>query len=326
MGQCCVSGARTTAGVRKLCLLLPKRNATVPPFFPSGCAHNAALLPCLVVTCPSAVRVVAVDQTFSSSSSPIFRPHAYVRSYETSSPPLPIRTVKLCKQRVAGTGIRDQVITPSTILKTLRHTRGIGFRSRWAQAMHGRRPWDAEECEKAAIMGMSDRSHVGQGKREVASKDSVTPSRSGDTPAISNNRYRLRGSPQQSITHSLTAPSLLTALLASTLPSTIAQSCISLEGSDLCPAFNASSISTNSNLTGLFPFLSDVTDTASFDSGLEEYISNGFTQTRYVCELTADVRLMLTSLVTGPFWGATSILTTRQPFMQGTPQAFCAMR
>ncbi|KAI6953322.1 hypothetical protein KC355_g13790, partial [Hortaea werneckii] len=71
----------------------------------------------------------------------------------------------------------------------------------------------------------------------------------------------------------------------------MAQSCISLEGSDLCPAFNASSISTNSNLTGLFPFLSDVTDTASFDSGLEEYISNGFTQTRYGTLLGCDVNL-----------------------------------
>ncbi|RMY90099.1 hypothetical protein D0864_06325 [Hortaea werneckii] len=138
---------------------------------------------------------------------------------------------------------------------------------------------------------MSERHHVRQGKRKLASTDSVTPMRSGDTPAITNNRYRLRGSPQQSIAHLLTAPSLVTALLASTLPSTMAQSCISLEGSDLCPAFNASSISTNSNLTGLFPFLADVTDTASFDSGLEEYISNGFTQTRYGTLLGCDVNL-----------------------------------
>ena len=148
--------------------------------------------------------------------------------------------------------------------------------------MHGRRPWYADECEKVAALGMSERHHLRRGKRKVASKGSVIPLRCGDTPAIVNNRYRLRGSPQQSIAHLLTAPLLVTALLASTLPGTMAQSCISLEGSDLCPAFNASSISTNSNLTGLFPFLSDVTDTASFDSGLEEYISNGFTQTRYV--------------------------------------------
>ena len=29
--QCCVSGARTTAGVRKLCVLLPKRDRSFPP-------------------------------------------------------------------------------------------------------------------------------------------------------------------------------------------------------------------------------------------------------------------------------------------------------
>lgn len=158
--------------------------------------------------------------------------------------------------------------------------------------MHGRRPWDAEACETAAIM--TERHHVGREPHKVASREPVTSSRIGDTPSISNNRYRLRGSPQQNIAHFFTAPSLLTALLASTLPSTMAQSCIPLEGSDLCPAFNASSISTNSNLTGLFPFLSDVTDTASFDSGLEQYISNGFTQTRYVHEPAAVIRLILT--------------------------------
>ncbi|KAK5121416.1 hypothetical protein LTR85_005248 [Meristemomyces frigidus] len=61
----------------------------------------------------------------------------------------------------------------------------------------------------------------------------------------------------------------------------MAQSCISLSDSTECPSFNASSISTDSALVGLFPFLSSVTDTASFDSGLETYIANGFTQTRY---------------------------------------------
>lgn len=73
-----------------------------------------------------------------------------------------------------------------------------------------------------------------------------------------------------------------TTLLAASLPATMAQNCIPLTDSSACPAFNASSISTNSNLTGLFPFLSTVTDTASFDSGLRNYIANGFTQTRYV--------------------------------------------
>ncbi|KAF2723874.1 hypothetical protein K431DRAFT_292174 [Polychaeton citri CBS 116435] len=61
----------------------------------------------------------------------------------------------------------------------------------------------------------------------------------------------------------------------------MAQSCISLAGSTQCAAFNSSSISTNSNLTSYFPFLSDVTDLASFDSGIQEYIANGFTRQRY---------------------------------------------
>lgn len=61
----------------------------------------------------------------------------------------------------------------------------------------------------------------------------------------------------------------------------MAQNCISLSDSRACPAFSAASISTNDNLTGLFPFLSDVTDTDSFDSGLQDYIDNGFAQLRY---------------------------------------------
>ena len=73
------------------------------------------------------------------------------------------------------------------------------------------------------------------------------------------------------------------ALLASRVPSTMAQeSCISLTGSTACPAFNASSISTNSNLTGLFPFLADVTDTNSFDSEIQNYVSGNYAQTKYV--------------------------------------------
>jgi len=80
------------------------------------------------------------------------------------------------------------------------------------------------------------------------------------------------------------------ALLASSLPTAMAQSCVSLADSDTCSAFNASSISTDSTLVGLFPFLSSVTDTASFDSGLQTYIANGFTQTRYV---TRDLLLDL---------------------------------
>ena len=69
------------------------------------------------------------------------------------------------------------------------------------------------------------------------------------------------------------------ALLASCVPTAMAQeSCISLTGSTACPAFNASSISTNSNLTGLFPFLADVTDTDSFDTEIQNYVSGNYAQ------------------------------------------------
>jgi hypothetical protein len=71
------------------------------------------------------------------------------------------------------------------------------------------------------------------------------------------------------------------ALTVATLPTTLAQSCIPLTDSSECRAFNSASISTNSALTGLFPFLASVTDTSSFDTQLQQYISNGFIQQRF---------------------------------------------
>lgn len=91
-------------------------------------------------------------------------------------------------------------------------------------------------------------------------------------------RHRKDKAPRKLIDISL--KTAFCALLASAAPTAMAQSCISLANSAACPAFNASSISTNSNLTGLFPFLSSVTDVSSFDSGLRDYISGDFTQLR----------------------------------------------
>ncbi|KAH0068846.1 hypothetical protein KCU96_g17675, partial [Aureobasidium melanogenum] len=71
------------------------------------------------------------------------------------------------------------------------------------------------------------------------------------------------------------------ALTVATLPTVLAQSCIPLTDSSECRAFNTASISTDSTLTGLFPFLANVTDTSSFDTQLQQYISNGFIQQRY---------------------------------------------
>lgn len=76
---------------------------------------------------------------------------------------------------------------------------------------------------------------------------------------------------------------VLCVLLASGVQTSMAQKCISLAKSTTCPAFNAASVSTDSSLVGLFPFLSSVTDTTSFDSGLRSYIGGGFAQLRYVC-------------------------------------------
>ncbi|CAD0097889.1 unnamed protein product [Aureobasidium mustum] len=71
------------------------------------------------------------------------------------------------------------------------------------------------------------------------------------------------------------------ALTVATLPTALAQNCIPLTGSSECRAFNTASISTDSTLTGLFPFLANVTDTSSFDTQLQQYISHGFIQQRY---------------------------------------------
>lgn len=87
------------------------------------------------------------------------------------------------------------------------------------------------------------------------------------------------------------------ALLASSAQTVFAQQgCISLRGSTACPAFNASSISTNSRLVGLYPFLSDVTDRASFDSGLTSYVSGGYAQLKYASFAFRLCRRVLISL------------------------------
>lgn len=51
---------------------------------------------------------------------------------------------------------------------------------------------------------------------------------------------------------------LIYTLAATAIPSAMAQNCVSLAGSTQCPAFNSSSISTDSTLTGLLLVLSFV--------------------------------------------------------------------
>ncbi|KAK7536080.1 SH3 domain-containing protein [Phyllosticta citribraziliensis] len=80
-----------------------------------------------------------------------------------------------------------------------------------------------------------------------------------------------------------TALALLLALAAILLPSvSAADSCISLAGSTQCSAFSSAHISTDSTLTGLFPFLSYVSDRASFDRYLSSYVNSSFVEQRYV--------------------------------------------
>ncbi|KAF3915257.1 hypothetical protein ABW20_dc0110623 [Dactylellina cionopaga] len=55
--------------------------------------------------------------------------------------------------------------------------------------------------------------------------------------------------------------------------------CISLSGSRLCPAFNGSSVSTDSY--GNFPFLAFVSNTEDFDTKFETYISDQYAQSKY---------------------------------------------
>jgi hypothetical protein len=114
-------------------------------------------------------------------------------------------------------------------------------------------------------------------------------------------RVRRRRSPQQTRHTRRRETQLITtaacALLATCLPTAMAQeSCISLTGSTACPAFNASSISTNSDLTGLFPFLSDVTDTESFDSEIQNYVSGRYAETKYEPTATPCSDILLTKV------------------------------
>ncbi|KAI1168289.1 hypothetical protein F5B18DRAFT_658611 [Nemania serpens] len=73
------------------------------------------------------------------------------------------------------------------------------------------------------------------------------------------------------------------AMMASA-PLTIAQqqpACIQLTGSTTCPAFSTAFVSTNKNVTDLFPFLKVVKDVGVFDSQLNQYLSGEWRQRQY---------------------------------------------
>ncbi|OTA63666.1 hypothetical protein K449DRAFT_394230 [Hypoxylon sp. EC38] len=77
------------------------------------------------------------------------------------------------------------------------------------------------------------------------------------------------------------AKAVFLSILSATPGSMAADRCIPLTGSTTCPAFQSASVSTNSYLTGLFSFLQYVSDTASFDKQLSQYIQTDFVQKQY---------------------------------------------
>lgn len=58
--------------------------------------------------------------------------------------------------------------------------------------------------------------------------------------------------------------------------------CIPLSGSTLCPAFNTSSISTNSSLYSDFPFMRNVSSLTDFDNALSDYMTGSYLKSKCV--------------------------------------------
>ncbi|KAI1760849.1 hypothetical protein GGR53DRAFT_59948 [Hypoxylon sp. FL1150] len=68
----------------------------------------------------------------------------------------------------------------------------------------------------------------------------------------------------------------------SAVPGAIAaDQCISLANSTTCPAFQQASVSTYEYVRKLFPFLDYVSDTASFDQQLSQYVETSYVQDHY---------------------------------------------
>ncbi|KAK8090558.1 hypothetical protein PG994_000063 [Apiospora phragmitis] len=74
---------------------------------------------------------------------------------------------------------------------------------------------------------------------------------------------------------------VLASVLAAVSPAVSQSGCVSLAGSKTCPAFSSASVSTGSYLIGLYPFLKDVTDRASFDEQLNSYVRTSYVESKY---------------------------------------------
>ncbi|RMZ88469.1 hypothetical protein DV736_g4302, partial [Chaetothyriales sp. CBS 134916] len=119
---------------------------------------------------------------------------------------------------------------------------------------------------------------------------------------------------------------LATALLSRTIA---AQSCISLAQSKACVAFNSSSISTDTALVGLFPFLAYVSNVDEFDQELSSYITQDYVSTKYVDLFGCDnVNLSNTAAYyaryTRSFICNSIVQNSRQPCGATNPTPLCA--
>ncbi|KAI9649630.1 hypothetical protein NHQ30_002211 [Ciborinia camelliae] len=91
---------------------------------------------------------------------------------------------------------------------------------------------------------------------------------------VSKDRKRARTSKRkQRWTESFSKTALLSILASAPLAMA---DCVSLSGSTQCPAFTSASVDTS--LTGLFPFLSYVSDRATFDTQISAYVQTSYVQ------------------------------------------------
>ncbi|KAM3074595.1 hypothetical protein ACMFMG_008025 [Clarireedia jacksonii] len=95
---------------------------------------------------------------------------------------------------------------------------------------------------------------------------------------VSEDVFRSSSSRQKQPSTKRSMRAALLSILA-TSPLAMAQNCVSLQGSTQCPAFTSSSVDTT--LTGLFPFLSYVSDRATFDTQLSAYVQTSYVQSKY---------------------------------------------
>ncbi|KAG4027651.1 hypothetical protein MFRU_028g00730 [Monilinia fructicola] len=104
----------------------------------------------------------------------------------------------------------------------------------------------------------------------------LSPSRIMAKAASKDTKEASARTRKQRWTGSFTKATLLSMIASAPLATA---DCVSLSGSTQCPAFTSASVDTN--LTGLFPFLSYVSDRATFDTQLSAYVQTSYVQSKY---------------------------------------------